>query len=70
MQFLINCFLLKNIADERREKLEQLAKTPLIENLIPKIKSVSDDKLKQILNTLTTDTLLNIDEILESGDES
>jgi len=58
------------VVDERREKLEQLAKTPLIENLIPKIKSLSDDKLKQILNTLTTDTLLNIDEILESGDES
>jgi len=50
------------IAD-RKEKLERLAKIPLVKELIFKIKNIESDELISILSKLSIDELLNIDEL-------
>lgn len=54
-----------NIQEQRKDKLlrlEQLAKSPLVEELIPKIKALDDFQLRIFLMELTIDNLLSIDE--------
>jgi len=54
------------IKEERKDKLirlEQLAKSPLIEELIPKIKELTDSDLRLLLMKLSIDKLLSIDNL-------
>ena len=53
------------LKEERREKLEKLAKLPLIDELILKIKDLDDDKLRKFLIEFTVYELLSIDEKFE-----
>ena len=55
---------LSNIKEERREKLERLAKKPLVDELIIKLRNLEEDKLHSILLTLDLEVLLSIDEFL------
>lgn len=57
--------LIDDTREIRREKLEKLAKSPLVKSVIEKIKKVDDDKLHSILLNLSIDELLTIDESLE-----
>ena len=50
--------------EERKEKLERLAKAPLVEELILKMKNMDESKLKSMLMILPVDELLSIDEFL------
>ena len=50
--------------EERRKKLEKLAKTPLVEELITSLKKLGDDKIHSLLMNLTIDELFNIDEFI------
>ena len=52
------------IKEERLKKLERLAKTPLVEELMIKIKSIKEDDMHSMLLNLSVDQLLIIDEIL------
>jgi hypothetical protein len=52
---------LQNIQAERKEKLEKLAKRPLVEELIIKLKN-NEDFLSRILMNMTIDELMEIDE--------
>lgn len=52
------------IKEERLKKLERLAKTPLVEELMIKIKNIKEDELHSMLINLSVDQLLSIDEIL------
>lgn len=51
------------IKEERKVKLERLAKKPLIDEIICKMKNLSEDKLESFLMNLSVDQLLSIDEI-------
>lgn len=48
---------------DRKEKLEILAKKPLIEELIEKIRKTDSDKLSKLFMKLSVDELFNIDDI-------
>lgn len=51
------------ILEERKKKLEKLAKKPLVEELIIKLRK-NDDILNDILMKLSIDELMDIDELL------
>jgi len=53
-----------DVREERRKKLEKLAKTPLVEELITSLKKLGDDKIHSLLMNLTIDELFNIDEFI------
>jgi len=53
---------ISNKQEERRKKLEKLAKAPLVNKLISKLNNISDDDLQSLLLTLSVDELLSIDE--------
>lgn len=55
---------LSNIKEERKEKLERLAKKPLVDELILKLRNLEEDKLHSILLNLDLEVLLQIDEFL------
>ena len=59
-------FLPPYLIEERRKKLEQLAKKPLIEEIILKLRKIEDEKLVDILIKLSIDELLSIDEKFEN----
>lgn len=47
---------------ERIDKLKRLAKKPLIDNIIERLKSMTEDELNNILMNLDVDILMDIDE--------
>jgi hypothetical protein len=51
-----------DVKEERKAKLERLAKTPLVDSLIVKLRNIEEDKLHLLLMNLTVDELLSIDE--------
>lgn len=51
-----------NIREDRRLKIERLAKIPLVEQLVEKIKNLDDEKLHSLLMNLNIDHLLSIDD--------
>lgn len=55
-----------NIKEDRREKLERLAKNPLIEQIVSKIKKIDEDQLSKNLFKLSIDELFSLDEIFEN----
>ena len=55
------------IIEERRIKLEILAKKPLIEELSNKLISLKKEDFDNILMNLTVDELLNLDEIIDKN---
>jgi len=57
--------LIDNIQDIRREKLEKLAKSPLVQNIIKKIKDTNDDELRSVLLKLSINELFSIEELFE-----
>jgi len=54
-----------DIKKERADKLEKLEKIPFVDDLIIKIKSLSVYNFENILNNLSIDDLITIDEIIE-----
>lgn len=59
--------------EDRKEKLEKLAKLPLINEIISKIMKLTAEELRFLLTDLEVDDLLTIDEYLsynESKDEN
>lgn len=57
------------LKEERREKLERLAKLPLVDELIVKFRKLDDAKLHDFLMELTVDELFSIDEKIENKNE-
>ena len=57
------------LKEERREKLERLAKLPLVDELIVKFRKLDDTKLHSLLMELTVDELFSIDEKIENKNE-
>lgn len=57
--------LIVDVKEDRRLKLEKLAKIPLVENIVDKINNLDKDKLQKIFLNLSIDELFNIDELLE-----
>jgi len=60
------------IKEERRDKLkrlEELAKTPLVDELIIKIKDLTYSKMKVFLMEFTVDELLSFDEKFQKENE-
>lgn len=57
------------IKEERREKLERLAKLPLVDELIVKFRKLDDAKLHDLLMELNVDELFSIDEKIENKNE-
>ena len=55
------------VREERKEKLEKLAKRPLVEELIVKLKNIEEEKLNSLLMGLSVDELLSIDEFFEKS---
>ena len=55
-----------DIREERKEKLERLAKKPLVEELVLKIKKIDEKQLNKILFKLSVDELLSLDEVFEN----
>jgi hypothetical protein len=55
--------------EERKMKLERLARLPLVVELVTKLKSISEDDLQSLLMKLTLDELLSIDEFLPESEE-
>lgn len=53
------------VKEERKEKLERLAKKPLIDELVSKIVNLKEDELINIFINLTIDELLSIDEYFD-----
>ena len=51
------------IKEERLEKLERLAKMPLVQELMDKLKNIKENELHLMLINLSVDQLLSIDEI-------
>ena len=51
-----------SLKEERRKKLERLAKIPLVEEIIKKFRNHTDEEISTILMTLTIDELFLIDE--------
>jgi len=58
------------IKEDRKKKLERLAKKPLVDELIRKILNIDEDKLSTFLLNLSVDELLTIDEIFPNDKES
>lgn len=56
--------ILNPLKEERRIKLEQLAKAPLVNQLLEKIKKLDNDSLFSFLMNLDIDELLSMDELL------
>lgn len=56
--------IFNSIKEDRRLKLEQLAKAPLISELTEKIKKFNDDQLYSFLMKFTIDELLTMDEYI------
>lgn len=54
------------IIESRKEKLERLAKFPLVEEVLEKIKKLDEFGLKNLLMKFTVDDLLSIDEKLQN----
>ena len=54
------------LKEERRKKLEQLAKKPLVEELISNLRNADDEKLRSVFMTFTIDELFSIDEKFEN----
>lgn len=50
------------LLEDRRVKLERLAKKPLVDELIVKLKNLDEEKLNSILMKMSVDNLLTIDE--------
>ena len=50
------------LKEARKEKLEKLAKLPLVEELIVKFEKLKEGQLQSILMKLSIDELLSIDE--------
>jgi hypothetical protein len=53
---------LSYVKEERKLKLEKLAKKPLVDQLIVKLRDIKEDKLHSLLMNLSVDELLSIDE--------
>ena len=53
-----------DVRDERRKKLEKLAKTPLVEELMVNLKKLDDNTIHSLLMNLTIDELFYIDELI------
>lgn len=53
-----------DVRELRREKLEKLAKTPLVEELIINLKKLDDNTIHSLLMNLTIDDLFYIDEFI------
>jgi len=51
------------IKDDRKKKLEKLAKLPLVEELVNKLLNINEDELRTLLMNLSVDELLSIDEL-------
>ena len=49
--------------EDRKEKLERLAKVPLVDELISKFENLKEDELHSLLMKLSVDELFSIDEI-------
>lgn len=58
------------VREDRKEKLEKLAKAPLVNQLIEKLLNIKEDKLQSLLMNLTVDELLSIDEFFSESTES
>lgn len=58
------------IKEDRRIKLERLARLPLVDELILKLKNISDEELHSLLMKLSIDELLSIDEFLPNETKS
>lgn len=51
-----------HIREDRKAKIERLAKVPLVEQLIDKLKNLEEEKLHSLLMSLEIDLLLSIDD--------
>ena len=56
------------IREQRREKLEKLARIPLVNQLMDKIDKLNSDDLHSLLMKLSIDELLSIDEFLPESE--
>lgn len=61
-----NGYLPNFLKEDRKLKLEKLAKVPLINEIVKKIKNIPDEELFSIFSRLSVDELLSIDESLEN----
>jgi hypothetical protein len=57
-----------DIREDRKKKLEQLARKPLVDQLIVKLKNIDDDTLHSLLMKLSIDELLSIDEFFPESE--
>lgn len=57
--------IMNSIKEDRRIKLEQLAKVPLINELISKIQNLNKDELHSLLMKIDVDDLLDIDDMID-----
>lgn len=55
------------IKEDRRKKLERLAKNPLIEEIIKNLRNANDEKLNSLLMSFSIDELFSIDEKLNDN---
>lgn len=55
------------IVEERKQKLEMLAKKPLIEEISNKLITLKKEDFDNILMSLTVDELFNLDEIIDKN---
>ena len=55
------------IREDRRKKLEKLAKKPLIEEIIKNLRNSGDEKLNSLLMSFSIDELFSIDEKLSDN---
>lgn len=58
-------FKISYLKEERKAKLEKLAKGPLVEELLIKFKNTKEEDLFSYLMKLSVDELLSIDEIFD-----
>lgn len=52
-----------DVREERKKKIERLAKVPLVDIIVIKLRNIEEDKLHSLLMNLTIDELLSIDEV-------
>ena len=57
------------ITEERRKKLEKLARRPLVESIVDKIKNFSHEDLISVLLKFDVGELLRMDEIFDGNQE-
>lgn len=57
------------LREDRKKKLERLAKKPLVDEIAKKMLNISEDKLTTILLNLSIDELLSIDEFFINENE-